>query len=239
MQITKLIDAFGDDIFAFALIVTKDFNSAKEVFIKTCSAYEEFDDNTDICDIIRRAYSECENVDSNEGASVLTGVELSTKLQPILEELLAEGELDRTVAHMFYENDLTEDQIADLTGKSVKFISELLSDNLSALLRQNLEKHYKDICARIHADDKLKLYVIRSVTDKSRRTFEVRNEAVPRHSWTTAQKVTVFIAAFIVMLIIGFLIPIYEQFKDQDMSSYENLSSGESFYYTYEADGSE
>lgn len=237
MEIAKLIDTYGDDIFAFALIVTKDFNSAKEAFVRISTAYDEFSvDDSAFFDIISKTYALCQEIDSNESASTLTGIELDPKRQAVLEQLLVKRETVRTVAHMYYENEFSVEEIATIIGRPEKFVTELLDEDLDGSFKAQLEKYYIEICSKIHADDKLKTYVMRMVNEKGRRAFEVRNEAAPRHSWTMVQKIVVFVVAFIVMLIIGFIIPIYEQFKDQDMSHYENLSSGESFHYTYEAE---
>lgn len=237
MEIAKFIDTYGDDIFAFALVVTKDFNSAKEVFVRVSSVCHELpSDDSAFFEMISKAYALCQEVDSNESASTLTEIELDPKRQAVLEQLLVKRETVRTVAHMYYENEFSVEEISSIIGRTEKFVNEIINEELTDSLKAQLEKYYIEICSKIHAEDKLKTYVMRMVAEKGRRAFEVRKEAVPVHSWTMAQKIVVFVAAFIVMLIVGFLIPIYEQFKDQDMSHYENLSSGESFHYTYEAE---
>ena len=48
MEIRKLIDDFGDDIYALALISTKDFNSAKEIFVRMTTANNEYPDETEL-----------------------------------------------------------------------------------------------------------------------------------------------------------------------------------------------
>lgn len=241
MEITKLIDAFGDDIFALALIITKNFDSAKQVFVKTATAYEQFPENAELIELVRRAYAECAEADSNEGAAALTGVELDPKRQAVLEELLLQGEMTRVAVHMFYENDLDEKQIAEITGQSEKHVSELLEE-LPDGLKISLEKHYKHICSKIAAEDKLKAYVIRAVSSGNKRLFEVRNDAVPVHRWKTSHKIIVFVAALIITSLICFVIPIaveyYYMREREGFSSFENLSPGESFYITEEAETS-
>ncbi len=243
MEITKLIDDYGDDIFAFALIVTKDFSSAKEVFVKTASACDEYSEGDGLFQLIKRAYSECEQVDSNESASALTGVELDSKRQALLEELLVRRETIRAAAHMLYENDFSAKQIAQIIGKSEKYINELLSTELSDSLRAGLEKSYKDICVRITAEDALKEYVIRAVGSGDMRMFEVKAEAVPRHSWKLSHKIIVVVFAILAATAIMFAIPLFEKYKEMLEAeaglSYEEIGTDESFYYTYESDTAE
>lgn len=239
MDITRLIDDFGDDVFALALVVTKDFTSAKKVFINTMSAYEDFSDVSEMYELAVRAYKECADTDSNEGAAALTGVELDAKRQALLEEVLKLGEISRTVVHMFYENDLDEKQIAKITGQSEKYISSVLGE-ISEELSARLEKDYKYICTKIKAEDKLKAYVIRSVTSGNKRRFEVKDEAVPVHTWKKEQKIVVCVIAVIITVVLCIVIPLLQQYIDMreregDLSSYDEISDGESFYYTYEA----
>lgn len=237
MDITKLIDEYGDEIYALALIVTKDFNSAKQVFVKTATAYNDFSEDAVLFDFINRAYSECSEADSNEGATTLTGVELDAKRQAVLEEVLKLGEMTRTVIHLFYENDQIDEDIAAITGLTEKQVTDILF-GLPSDLAEQLEKHYKYICTKIKAEDKLKAYVIRAVSKGDKRLFEVKEEAVPTHKWKTAHKVIVFVAAILAASVICFVIPLIEEFKDRDLSSYESYSD-QSFYYTSEAEASE
>lgn len=36
MELTRFIDDYADDIYALALITTKNFDSAKEIFVRNC-----------------------------------------------------------------------------------------------------------------------------------------------------------------------------------------------------------
>lgn len=240
MKLEKLLDIYGDDIFAFALIATKDFNSAKEVFVRVTSDYYELPDHDGaFYEIISKAYKVCQEVDSNESASTLTGVELDAKRQAVLEELLVKRETVRTVVHMYYGDELSEDEIASIIGKPVKFVEELLSDELSDDLKAKLEKYYIEICDKIHAEDKLKSYVMRSVYNTSKRDFEVREEAVPRHQWTTAGKIAVIIVAIVFLVTMFFTIPLLDGYinmvEEEKGLSYDEVGTNESFHYTYEA----
>lgn len=239
MDITKLIDDYGDDIFALALIITKDFNSAREVFVKTTTACDGYDDDRAFFEIISKVYSLCQEVDSNESASTLTGIELDARRQAVLEQLLVKRETVRAVAHMYYENDLSAEEIAAVTGKSIRYINELLSDDLSDL-SDKLDADYKDICTKITAEDKLKAYVIRAMTTGDKRLFEVKEEAVPLHTWKTSHKIVVVIVAIIATLLGMFIIPVMTKYQEMLESeaglSYEEVGTDESFYYTYEAE---
>ncbi len=243
MEITKLVDSFGDDIYALALIVTKDFGSAKEVFVKTAMANEEFSEDASIYSFADHAYSVCKEADSNENASMLTEVSVPEKLQPLLEQVLMRPQIVRAAIHMFYENDLTPKQIAIITGSSERYITSLLSE-LPADLIEKLEYSYKDICIRLRAEDATKEYVVRAVTSgAAKRMFEVKGGAVPTHRWKTHHKVIVVIIAAIISIAVGLVIPILQQYQEmrerEGYSSFEDLSEGESFAYTYEAEASE
>ncbi len=240
MEITKLIDTYGDDIFAFALVVTKDFTSAKEIFVKTTTLCEEYPEECALFDLIKKAYELSLDTDSNETASTLTGIELDAKLQGILEELLVCRETVRAVSHMYYENDLTTAEIAKITGKSEKYIIGLLVEELPDDLRNKLDSRYKDICVKINAEDSLKAYVIRAVSTGDKRAFQIDEDAVPVHTWKTSHKVVVVIFAIIATLLIMFIIPVFQKYSEMLESeaglSYEEVGTDESFYYTFEAE---
>lgn len=243
MEITKLVDSYGDDIYALALIVTKDFNSAKEVFVKTATENEDFSEEGGIFAVANAAYAECRQTDSNENASVLTEVAIPEKLLPLLEEVLMRPQIVRAAIHLFYENDLTPKQIAIITGSSERYITSVLSD-LPQDLAERLEYSYKDICIRLRAEDKTKEYVVRAVTSgAARRMFEVKGDAVPVHRWKTHHKVFVVIIAAIISVLVGLVIPLLQEYQKmrerEGYSSFENLSEGESFSYTYEAEESQ
>ena len=141
---------------------------------------------------------------------------------------------------MYYANELSTDEIATITGKSEKYISGLLMEELSEELRARLDDCYMDICAKITAEDSLKAYVIRSVYSGDRRMFEVREEAVPVHTWKTSHKIIVIIVAIIATLAAMYIIPVLQKYGEMRESeaglSYEEVGTDESFYYTYEAE---
>lgn len=238
MELAKLIDGFGDDIFALALIITKDFNSAKQVFVKTCLRYESYNDNCEMCDLAPDVYKLCEEAENNDSAQTLTGIELDAKRQALLEIVLQKTQKVRTFIHLYYENDLDEEQISAVTGESVKYIKSIFSE-LPAELKLSLDKHYKEICIKICAEDKLKTYVMRAAANPAKRVFEVRDEAAPRHGWSRNQKIVVIVIAIIVTFAVSFIIPIAEKYfdmlEDESGYSYEVPETDEIFSYTYEA----
>ena len=238
MEITKLIDSFGDDVYALALISTKDFASAKEIFVRITSSCSEYPDNAELSDFIKNAYPLCREADSNDEAVTLTGVELDAKKQALLETILQKPFIVRSIIHMHWENDLSAEQISMITGESVKYVRSVLEE-LSDSLKEALDKRYKDICVRITAEDKLKAYVIRSVTSGKKRQFEVSDEAVPVHKWTRRQKIIIIIVAAILAVGICIVIPLieryYEMRKEEGFSEFENVPTEEIFRYTDEA----
>lgn len=239
MKLEKLIDNHGDDIFALALIVTKDFNSAKEVFVRVTSDYYEIRDDCSAYDeIIAKTYSICREADSNDSAVTLTGVELDSKREALLQIVLQKPLIVRSIIHLCYEHELDEAQIASVTGESVKYITKVLSE-LPTELKTSLEKHYMEICAKIVAEDSLKAYVIRSAAQGGR-MFEVKNEAVPLHTWSKKQKIIVIIAAIVVTAVATIVIPLLDSYIKMEEElrdySYEEAATDEIFRYTAEAE---
>jgi nucleoid-associated protein YgaU len=234
MEIRRLIDDFGDDIFALALLVTKDFDSAKQVFVKAVAELSKTDKEYEIYDIAAKSYELCKDCDTNDEAVTLTGISLSVKQEAVLETVLAKPQIIRTIIHMHYENDLEADEISRITGESEKYISSQL-ENLSAALKEALDKLYKNVCLRIHAGDKLKAYVIRSGDTAEKRAFEVKGDAVPTHKWTKRQKAVV-IAVAVFVLLLAITIQLFENADESVFKSYENVPTDEVFTYTYEAD---
>ncbi len=236
MEIRKFVDAFGDDAYALALIVTKSFDSAKKIFAKTaleCRKYEE------LFPVTADVWAECRESDSNDEAVTLTGLELSPRLENLLKEVLMKPQITRGIIHLYYENDLDVEQISAVTGESVKYITGQLS-KLPAELAEALDKHYKEICVKIRAEDKLKAYVVKASDTGDRRMFEVKADAVPVHRWTKKQKVIVIIIAVIITILICIVIPILdayiEMIKSEREMDFEEPATDEIFSYTYEPD---
>lgn len=239
MQLTRFIDELGDDVFAFALVTTKSFDAAKEIFVRVCGEYSAFPENAAISDVVGMEYPLCREADSNDFAVTLTGVELDAKKQALFETVLQKPFILRTIIHLHWENDLDADQISKVIGESRKSVDSMLSE-LSEELTAALDKSYKDICFRINAEDKLKAYVIRSLTSGKKRQFEVGNDAVPVHKWTKKQKTIIIIAAAIIAVAICIVIPIIDGYiqmrREENFESYEDIHTDEVFRYTNEAD---
>lgn len=237
MEITHLIDDYGDDIFALALITTKSFTSAKKVFAQVMMSYSEIPDGATLYDIILKAYPLCKSADINDSAVTLTGLELDARKQHLLEELLQMPFIFRSVIHLYWENDLEPERISAVTGQSVKTVKSVL-EGLPDEISEELDKIYKDICVEITAEDKLKAYVIRSVATGKKRQFEVEHDAVPRHTWTKKQKIATVIIAAILTVAVCIVIPIldsyYQMRREENFESYENVATDEIFRYTYE-----
>lgn len=239
MEITHLIDDFGDDIFALALISTKDFSAAKEIFVKMMSDCADYTDDTELYGLILKAYPMAREADGNESAVTLTGVELDSKKQQLLELILQKPFVVRSIIHMAWENDLEPEQISKITGESVKYVRAVL-DELPEELISSLDKSYKDICAKISAGDKLKAYVIRSVNSCRIRQFEVKGEAVPQHKWTRKQKMIVIIIAAVITAAICIVLPLldsyYQMRREEGFESFENVATEEMFRYSSEVE---
>ncbi len=239
MEITHLIDDFGDDIFALALISTKDFSAAKEIFVKMMSDCADYTDDTELYSLILKAYPMAREADGNESAVTLTGVELDSKKQQLLELILQKPFVVRSIIHMAWENDLEPEQISKITGESVKYVRAVLGE-LPEELISSLDKSYKDICAKISAGDKLKAYVIRSVNSCRIRQFEVKGEAVPQHKWTRKQKMIVIIIAAVITAAICIVLPLldsyYQMRREEGFESFENVATEEMFRYSSEVE---
>lgn len=220
MEITRLTDIFGDDIYALALITTKSFDSAREIYVRTTTRCEDYPESAELVNFIENEYPLCQKAECNDSAVTLTGVELDMKKQVILETVLQKPFIVRSIIHMFWENDLEPDEIAKITGESAKYVRSVI-EGLSDELRTALDRNYKDICFRITAGDKLKAYVIRSVNSGNKRQFEVKQDAVPLHRWTKNQKMAVYIAAAVIAVILCIVIPLAE--------SYYNMRKEEGF----------
>ncbi len=238
MEINKLIDNFGDDVFALALMTTKSFESAKEIFVRIMSEYSEYPDDTELLSVIEKTYPLCRKADCNDFAVTLTGIDLDAKKQALLEVVLQKPFIVRSIIHLHWENDLSSEQIAELIGENVKYVNSVLNE-LSESLTESLDKRYKDICVRINAEDKLKAYVIRSAATGKTRQFQVKEDAVPVHKWTRKQKIIIIIISAILAVGVCVVIPILDRYiqmrREEGFSQYENVPTEEIFRYTYEA----
>ncbi len=237
MEIRRFIDLYGDDVFAFALVLTKDYSSAKEVFVKTAAQADSLSDGAELFDVLKIAAPLALEADSNDEATTLSGAELSKKQDAVLRSVLMKPQFVRGIIHLAYENDLDPARTAKLLKTSERSVRAQL-DELSEA--DSLDRHYKEICTKLTADDSLKAYVISAAERGSVREFEVKREAVPTHRWNRTQKIVVIIAAIIIGLAICFVIPIYEMYREmrehEGYESIENVPTDELFSYTLEVE---
>lgn len=238
MNIEKFIDTFGDDVYALALIVTKSFDSAERIFTQIAQDHEDIDETAEIFDIAQRAYSLCKKAPNNDKAETLSDIGLSARHEALLSEIFPRPQIVRAIIHLCWENDLTAEQAAKITGESVRYVAEQLSE-LPKSLSDKLDKTYKELCLKLTAPDALKMSVISAVNSGEKRLFEVRDETVPRHSWTRAQKVAAVIIAITATALICIVVPLltaYLNSLDEINSSYDEAPSDLIFSYASETE---
>lgn len=237
MTIEKFIDAFGDDVYALALIVTKNFDSAERIFTQISQECEPMLETAEIYDIARKVYPLCKKAASNDNAETFSEIGLSAKQEALLTEIFPRPQIVRAFIHLYYENDLTVEQIADITGEKFRYITEQLSE-LPDSLTNKLERSYKELCLKLAAPDELKMSVIQAVNSGEKRLFEMQHDAVPRHTWTKKQKIAAVIFSIVATALICIVIPLITAYLDSEaeMSSYDEAPSDLIFSYTYEAD---
>ena len=239
MDMMKLVGEYGDDLYALALCSTKNPDAASQVFVKTIIAVKDKEE-PQLCDIAAAAFPLLRDADCNEEAHTFTEISLDKKQEAVLGEVLSKPQIVRAIIHMSYENDFTPEQIAAITGESVRFVNAQL-EQLSEPLKTALEKHYKEICIKISADDKLKQYAVRAC-QSSGKEFTVSEDAHPVHRWTRKQQIAVIIVAAVVTLLVCVVIPLVQSYKEmrekeiEDGVSFEELSPGTSFYIPVETE---
>lgn len=219
MTIEKFIDAFGDDVYALALIVTKSFDSAERVFTQIAQDCDTLPETAELYDVVKKAYRLCLKAPSNDNAETFSEIGLSAKQEALLAEIFPRPQIVRAIIHLSYENDLENDKIASITDTNVRYVNEQLGD--LGGLSDRLDKSYKELCLRLAAPDELKISVIQAVNSGERRLFEVRGETAPRHSWTKKQKIGTVIAAVVITALACVIIPLFLAYLD----SYEELNS--------------
>lgn len=225
MDIRRFIDNFGDDVYAIALMTTKDFDSAKAVFAQTAFSTAELSDDAQLFDVLKIAYPLIRESDSNDEAITLTGIDFGAKREALVQTVLTKPQIVRSIIHMHYENDLDEKSISELTGESVRYISQVLSD-LSPLTGV-LDREYKYICTKLVAEDSLKQYVVEASSKKEKRPLQQSEEAMPVHRWKKEQKAFVIAVAAVIVLLVTLIIPVIQKYKEmrenENYESFENL----------------
>lgn len=232
MEIRKLTDTYGDDIYALALIITKDFNAAKQIFAIVISKFNEYADDISLAELAKITYKSSEDIQCNESAEIFTELELNSKHERLLGEVIQRPQAIRTAIHLFYENDLDFKQIAAVLGESERYVNSVLSE-LGSELTGSLEAEYKVICSKITASDSLKAYVISSAQEKGK-LFEAKRDAVPRHSWTKVQKIAVIAAACVISVAVLVVIPIVQSYNEmlerESEMDFEEAETSEIFH---------
>ena len=237
MIIEKFIDAFGDDVYALALIVTKNFDSAERVFTQIAQDCDTLPETSELYDIVKKAYRLCQKAPSNDNAETFSDLGLSAKQEALLAEVFPRPQIVRAIIHLSYENDLENDKIAAITDVNIRYVNEQLGDLEG--LSDRLNKSYKELCLRLTAPDELKISVIQAVNSGEKRLFEIRGEAAPRHSWTNKQKIGAVIAAIVVTILACIVIPLflaYLESYEEVNSSYDEVPPELIFSYTTETE---
>lgn len=233
MTIEKFIDGFGDDVYALALIVTKSFEGAEQVFTQLAQDCESLPETAELYDIAKRTYRLCRKAPSNDSAQTLSDIGLSAKHEALLADIFPCPQIVRAIIHLSYENDLENDKIASITDSGVHYVNEQLGD--LGGLADRLEKSYKELCLKLAAPDELKVSVIQAVKSGDKRLFEVRDSAAPRHSWTKPQKLAAVVFAVAATALVCIVIPLltaYFNSFDEMNSSYEEIPDDWIFSYT-------
>lgn len=237
MKIERFIDKLGDDVYAFALVCTKNFDSAADIFARTAVKCGEFPENAEIYDIVVEVYKLCRTALCNDSAETLSQIGLSKKQELLLTEFFTKPQISRAIVHLYFENELSAEQIAEVIGEKPRYVSEQL-EWLGTELSEKLDNSYKELCVKIAAPDDLKIKVIQAAKSGKTREFEIVDEPMPKHIWTKNQKIAAIILAVIVTIVLWFVIPIFNAFLDGKFatSSYDEAPSDMIFSYTYETE---
>lgn len=211
MNVEKFADGYGNDVYALALIMSKSAESAAEVFLKAAAGCGKFENDPGTYNIVTSVFPLCKQACSNQYAETLSTFALSKKQEELLSEIFAKPQIIRAILHLYYENDLAENQISAVTNESLKFVSKQISA-LPEDFKKRMDKHYKEICLKLIPDSKLKEKAVREVKDGKKRLFEITDEALPRHKWTKRGKAAAVITAVIAAIIIYLVIPIMRDF---------------------------
>lgn len=237
MKIERFIDKLGDDVYAFALVCTKNFDSAADIFTRIAARFGEFPEDAEIYDIASEVYQLCRTALCNDSAETLSQIGLSKKQELLLTEFFTKPQISRAIVHLYFENELSAEQIAEVIGEKPRYVSEQL-EWLGTELSEKLDNSYKELCVKIAAPDDLKIKVIQAAKSGKTREFEIVDEPMPKHIWTKNQKIAAIILAVIVTIVLWFVIPIFNAFLDGKFatSSYDEAPSDLIFSYTYETE---
>lgn len=232
MNIEKFIDRFGDDVYALALVCTKNFDSAALIFEAVASEYEALSDDADMFVISARVCALCKTAKFSDNAETFSQLGLSKRQEQLLSGFFPKPFVTRASVHLHFENDLTVEQIAEVLDEKPRYISEQL-DGLGEELSEELDREYKELCVKLGAPDVLKAKAVEAAKSGEKRVFEIRDDPMPKHVWSKRQKIAVIIAGIIITFVLMFVIPIFNKLMDDYItgSSYDEVPSDLIFSY--------
>ena len=237
MNIEKFIDRFGDDVYALALVCTKNFDSAADIFETVAAECEELPDDADMFGLAARVCSLCKKAKFSDNAETFSQLGLSKKQEQLLAGFFPMPFVTRASVHLHFENDLTAEQIAEVLEEKPRYISEQL-DGLGAELIDELDENYKELCIKLAASDELKAKAVLEAKSGKKRVFEIRDDPMPKHTWTKKQKIGAVIFAVIATILLMIVIPIANKLMDDYLtgSSYDEAPSDLIFSYDPDAE---
>lgn len=237
MNIEKFIDLFGDDVYALALVCTKNFYSAADIFSQITAECEELPDNAEMFGLAVKVYSMCKTAKCSDNAETLSQIGLSKKQESLLAEFFLKPLIIRAIVHLYFENDLIVEQIAEVLGVKPRYVSEQL-DDLGGELFGELENYYKELCLKLVVPEEFKVNAVQAAKLGERRIFEIRDDPMPKHVWTKKQKIATIIVAVVVSIALMIVIPKVNKLVDDYFtgSSCDEAPSDLIFSYTPESE---
>ena len=237
MNIERFIDRLGDDVYALALVCTKNFDSAADIFETVAAECDELTEDADMFGLALRVCSLCKNAKFSDNAETFSQLGLSKKQEQLLSGFFPLPFVTRASVHLHFENDLSVEQIAEVLEEKPRYISEQL-DGLGAELLNELDGSYKELCIKLSAPDELKVKAVENAKSGEKRVFEIREDPLPKHTWSKKQKFGAIIAAIIATILLMIVIPIVNKLMDDyfDGNSYDEAPSDLIFSYTPESE---
>ena len=237
MNIERFIDRLGDDVYALALVCTKNFDSAAGIFETIAAECEALPEDAEMSGLAARVCSLCKTAKFSDNAETFSQLGLSKKQELLLSGFFPKPFVTRASVHLHFENDLTVEQIAEALEEKPRYISEQL-DGLGTELFNELDDSYKELCVKLAAPDELKAKAVLAAKTGEKRVFEIRDDPMPKHTWTKKQKIGAIIAAIIATILLMIVIPIVNKLMDDYLtgSSYDEAPSDLIFSYTLESD---
>lgn len=226
MNIEMFIDRFGDDVYALALVCTKNFDSAAEIFERIAAECEALPDDVEMYTLAVKVCSICKSAKFSDNAETFSQLGLTKNQERILSGFFPLPFVTRASVHLFFENDLTVEQIAEVLEEKQRYINEQL-DGLGTDLYNELDEAYKELCVKLAAPDELKAKAVVAANSGEKRVFEIRDDPLPRHVWTKNQKIAAIVIAIVATFVLMIVIPIFNKLMDDYFtgSSYDEAPS--------------